>query len=45
MASLPPQDQVHDPAASYMLPRLAAMLEDVGVVAARFLKGVKQNAQ
>jgi len=36
------QEQVYDPAASHMPTQLAAVGEDVGVVAASFFKGIRQ---
>ncbi len=39
------QDQVHDPAPLHMLPRLAAMVQNVGVSAARFFQTVGQDGQ
>src|SRR5262245_6909080 len=39
------QDCVHDPAPPYMFPMLAAMVEDVGVVAARFFQGVSKDGE
>jgi hypothetical protein len=44
-ASLLAQEQVHDPAAPHMLPRLAAEGQDVRVVATSFLQSVGQVGQ
>ncbi len=45
MASPLAQEQVHHPTAPYMLTRLAAVVQDVGVVAARFFKGVGKDGE
>ena len=39
------QQQINHPTPPDVLPRLAAVREDVGVVAARFFKGIGENGQ
>src|SRR5437773_1115428 len=39
------QDQVHGPAAPYMLTRLAAMVQNVLLGATRFFKGVSKDGE
>src|SRR5262245_59399267 len=45
MASLLAQDQVHDPTATHMLTRLAAVVQDVRIGAASFFEGVSQHGE
>src|SRR5262245_12044537 len=44
-ASLPPEQEVHDPAPPHMLARLAAVAEDLAVVAPRLLQRVREDRQ
>ncbi len=39
------KNQINNPAATDMNSFLAAVVKDIGVVAARFLQGVRQNGQ
>jgi hypothetical protein len=44
-ASTLSQQEIDDPAAAHMLAGLAAVVQDVGIVAARFFQGVGQDRQ
>ena len=39
------QDAIHDPAPACMFPRLSAVSENVGIVAARFFQGIGQDRE
>src|SRR5262249_22305453 len=43
--SVLPEDEVQHPAAADVFPRLAAMVEDVSVRAARFFEGVREDGE